>query len=50
MKLQNLQQNNSETGTNEHHKEILYIYIYIYLQKKGRKTENWWSKVEINYK
>ena len=39
MKLQNLQQNNSETGTNEHHKEILYIYIYISSEerKKDRK-------------
>ena len=39
MKLQNLQQNNSETGTNEHHKEILYIYIYIYISSEERKKD-----------
>ena len=41
----NWQQNNSETSTNEHHKEILtyiriiYIYIYIYIYIFRRKKE-----------
>ena len=39
MKLQNLQQNNSETGTNEHHKEILYIYIYIYIFRRKEERQ-----------
>ena len=40
-----LQQNNLETITNEHDKEInkdIYIYIYMYIYKKN----SWWPKIK----